>query len=302
MKMKKPMSPKQDPYEKTRIILRFTPITFVLTKFLHIGANWIAGLFVSVGLLVPFGAIASGTVLDLRYEVQWGNINVGEAEASWIFTDSTFQMIGSSKTVGISDSLRKYRGTSEVTGQIYDGIHAPLKIGISGVYKDSAKNATAIWNLEDSQIHTVRAPTLDLEKVHPLDDNFIQGSIDPYTAMLRTLHTIKQTRSCASRHKVYDGLRTAELTMHDLGTQVLTGDRASAYRGKVIKCGLTIKPTGGHRLKSRWNERERKADDTVIFVAEIEPGLFLPVRIMIKTMFGKITTRLVMTNLLIRES
>jgi hypothetical protein len=70
--------------------------------------------------------------------------------------------------------------------------------------------------------------------------------------------------------------------------------------GEVIKCGLTSKPTGGHRLKSRWTKKERKIDDTIIFIAEIEPGLYLPVRIEIKTFLGKITTRLVMTSLSIK--
>lgn len=60
--------------------------------------------------------------------------------------------------------------------------------------------------------------------------------------------------------------------------------------------------TGGHRLKSRWNKRERKADDIIIFGAEVKPSLFLPVRIMIRTIFGKITARLDMNHLLISAS
>ena len=260
-------------------------------------------LVVPVVLLVvvaPSPAHATGTTFDLRYEMQWGNVNVGEAEASWVFTPNTFEMVAKSRTVGISDKIRKYRGNSAVQGRIHNDTHIPESLNIKGIYKGLERDATSIWNRDDGQISTVRTPALDLEKVHPLQNRRIQGSVDPFTAMLRALHTVKLTGSCDSSHKIYDGLRTAELRIHDLGIQRLTSDRPNSFDGEVIKCGLTSKPTGGHRLKSRWTKKERKIDDTIIFIAEIEPGLYLPVRIEIKTFLGKITTRLVMTSLSIK--
>ena len=283
-------------------MVNFVPAPFIVAPLLKVGAMWCACVFMVGGLFFPFDAVVAETTMELRYEVQWGNVNIGEAEASWTFTQNRFEIVGKSKTVGISDKLRKYRGSSKAEGQIHHDVYRSVRIDTNGIYKGTERNANVIWNADDSQISTIRSPALDLKKVFPLRDEVVQGSIGPYTAMLRALHTIKQTGSCNSSYKIYDGLRTAEVTLHELGDELLTADRLSAYSGVVVKCGLTSKPTGGHWLKSRWNEKKRKIDDTIIFVAEIEPSLFLPVRIEIKTFIGKITARLVMSTLSIKSN
>jgi len=282
-------------------MVNFVPAPFIVVPLLKIGAMWCACVFMVGGLFFPFDAVVAGSTMDLRYEVQWGNVNVGEAEASWTFTQNTFEIVGKSKTVGISDKLRKYRGSSKAKGHIHDDVYTSVRIYTNGIYKGVERNANVIWSAEDSQISTIRFPALDLKKVFPLRDEVVQGSIGPYTAMLRALHTIKQTGSCNSSYKVYDGLRTAEVRLHDLGHELLTADRLSAYSGAVIKCGLTSTPTGGQRLTSRWNEKKRNSDDIIIFIAETEPSLFLPVRIEVKTFIGKVTARLVMNALSIKS-
>lgn len=272
----------------------FSPIIYATVS--SVSSNWCTCVFILIALFGPFSVIA-GTTVNLRYDVQWGNMNVGEVEASWVFSEDTYEMVGNSRAVGISGKVSNYRGSSSVKGQIRDGLYKPVKIEIYGSYKGKERNATVFWSAEGGQISTDRQPSLDLKKVHALNKTAITGSIDPFTAILRALNSIKQTGSCDSNHKIYDGLRTAELAFHNLGPAILIGDRPSAHSGTVIKCGLTSKPTGGHQLKSRWNKEKRDIDDTIIFVAEIKPGFFLPVRLEIKTFLGKLTARLAMTDL-----
>ena len=99
--------------------------------------------------------------------------------------------------------------------------------------------------------------------------------------------------------RVYDGLRTSELALHDLGTQLLEKDRPFAFEGKTSVCGLVSKPTGGHQRKSRWRKKQPKPEDVLIFVAEVRPDLFLPVRIEAKSFIGTVTARLVMPSLVL---
>ena len=277
-------------------MFNFPFIPFVCAPVSSVSSTWCACVFMMIAVLCP-SIVPAETTVELRYEVQWGNLNVGEVEASWVFSGNTYEMVGKSRAVGISKKVSKYRGSSNVKGQIQDGLYKPTKIEITGVYKGKEKSATVFWSAEGGQISTVRLPALNLQKVHALDKKVIRGSIDPFTAILRALDSIKQTGSCNSNHKIYDGLRTAELAFHNLGPAILTGDRPNAHTGAVIKCGLTTKPTGGHQLKSRWNKTKRDIDDTIIFIAEIKPSFFLPVRIEIKTFLGKLTARLVMTDL-----
>ena len=105
---------------------------FLNVPILKMGTSWFVCLFVVAGILTPFGAFATGTKIDLHYEAQWGNVNVGEAKTIWLFTQNTFEMVSKSKTVGISDKLRKYRGNSTVKGHIHDNLHKPAQIKING--------------------------------------------------------------------------------------------------------------------------------------------------------------------------
>ena len=270
------------------------------TQIKHaIAVVYLFALFV-VSATAPSTAFASGTSLKLRYDVHWGNVKVAEAEARWRFNDDSFVMMGTSQTIGISNVLQGFKGSARLQGRVQNTLilpeFLPQKLSIGSVYRGKDRTATVVWSDPAPVINSTREPELDLNKVYPLKRAFIKGSVDPFTAMLNALATIKETRSCGGTHRIYDGLRTAELTLHDLGKAVLASDRPSAYGGRTIKCGFTSKPTGGHRRDSRWRKKDPKIDDVVIFVAEIEPGLFIPVRIEIKAFLGKIISRLDMQS------
>ena len=140
------------------------------------------------------------------------------------------------------------------------------------------------------------SPSLTRKKVFPLADEHIDGAIDPFSAMLNALNDIARTGSCNGSERVYDGLRTSELTLHDLGTTVLEKDRPFAYEGKALVCGFVGRPTSGHQRKSRWR-KDAEAGRYPVFVSEVQPDLFIPVRIRASSVLGTVTARLVMPSL-----
>ena len=254
----------------------------------------------AIALLVwPVAAFAEPKTasLQLTYEVEWGDVDVATTTADWVFGEDAFKLVATSRTVGLTDTLRKYRGRTELTGRIEDGQYLPHKLSISGVSKRRSREAFTTWAPGTGSTATRREPELDLEKVFPLADKHIDGAIDPFSAMLNALSNIARSGSCTGSERVYDGLRTSELTLHDFGTEVLEKDRPFAFEGKALICGLVSKPTGGHQRKSRWREKQPKPEDVLIFVAEVRPEVFLPVRIQAKSFLGTVTARLVMPGI-----
>ena len=239
----------------------------------------------------------AGMSLQLAYEVEWGGVDVASATADWVFTEDAFELVATSQTEGLTGSLRSYRGLTELTGRIEAGRHVPHRLSISGVSKGRTREAFTTWAPRTGNIATQRDPKLDLKKVFPLADEHIDGAIDPFSAMLNALDRIAQTGSCSSSERVYDGLRTSVLTLHDLGTAVLEKDRPFAYAGEALVCGFVGRPTGGHWRKSRWREKQPKPEDVQVFVSEVRPGLFIPVRIEARSFLGTVTARLVMPSL-----
>lgn len=242
------------------------------------------------------------TVIDLRYEIQWGNMNIAHADARWVLQPETYSMTGNARTVGATDLLYKYRGKSHLLGQRQQNQPVSKSLKISSQSRNRQISAEVVWNGAGDMVSTERSPALDLEKVHPVNAGSIEGSIDPLTAMLRALQMVAETRRCGGSYKIYDGLRTATVSLHPLGRQTLVADRPGAFQGESLKCGVTSRPTGGHRRNARWRKKQQDEDDIVVFIAEVGPQLLMPVRIEVKTMLGKITARLAMPSLEISRS
>jgi len=247
-------------------------------------------------------AHASSSELALSYEVQWGNMKVAYGAATWVFGDRTVTMAGTATTLGAVDTFRKYRGSVKLEADAIGGLYQPKSLIIEGDYKKRRKLASTVWKKGESTVFTTRQPEIDLKKVYPLQAQQIDNSIDPLTAMLNALSHLRLTGQCGGVYNIYDGLRTATLTFHDLGKTFLASDRPTAFEGQTWRCGVTSTPTGGHRIKSRWRNEDQKIDDVVVYVAALKPDLFVPVRMEIKTMVGKVTTRLVMPSLSFKQA
>ncbi len=257
-------------------------------------------LVVAVAILLgPVNAFAKPKTMSLQltYEIEWGDVDVATTTADWVFGEDTFELVATSRTVGLTDALRKYRGRTELTGRIEEGRYLPHRLVISGVSKRRARAAFTTWTPTTGAAVTYREPELDLQKVFPLAREYIDGAVDPFSAMLNALNDIAQSGTCKGSQRVYDGLRTSELALHDVGTETLEKDRPFAYGGTALVCGFVGTPTGGHQRKSRWRKKQPKPEDVLIFVAEVRPELFLPVRLQAKTFLGTVTARLVMPSL-----
>ena len=274
-----------------------------MTRFLkaeNMAGSVVRGLAIALSVFIhsgPLSAQPAGMSLQLSYEVEWGGVDVATATADWVFGKDSFELVARSETVGVTGSLRSYRGLTELTGRIEEGRYVPHRLSISGVSRDRTREAYTTWAPRTGTIATQRDPKPDLKKVFPLKNEHIDGAIDPFSAMLNALDHIARTGSCAGTARVYDGLRTSELTLHDLGAAVLEKDRPSAYQGRALVCGFVGRPTGGHQRKSRWRQKTPKPEDVKVFIAEVQPGLFIPVRIQADAFLGTVTARLVMPSL-----
>ena len=264
--------------------------------------SFLWGFVAATTLLVwSVTAFAQSNVMSVQlgYKISLGHVDVATSSAAWIFGEDTFELSATSWTVGLTDMLRKYRGQIDLSGRVENGRYLPQSLSIAGVSKRRTRQALTIWAPDGGPVTTKREPDLDLEKVFPLSNKHIEGAVDPFSAMLNALNSIAKSGLCTGSERVYDGLRTSELALHDLDTQMLEKDRPFAFEGKTSVCGLVSKPTGGHQRKSRWRKKQPKPEDVLIFVAEVRPDLFLPVRIEAKSFIGTVTARLVMPSLVL---
>ena len=238
---------------------------------------------------------AFGYKEDFYYEVQFGNFVVGKSQV-FIEADSNHVILNSkSNTAGFLDVLYQYEGQLYASSVKGNNQWFPKVFSASGIFNN--KERTSKLDFENNLVKYKNYPVLDLKKVHPINQSTLIGVIDPITAFINIIEKINAYQQCDETFKIFDGRRRYDLKIKSLGITLLKNDRPKSFNGKVIVCGLKVKPLGGHRLKTKWRPNEDKFTDFKIFFGETSLGKTLPVRMELERWFGTIIIRLIKDDL-----
>ena len=238
---------------------------------------------------------AFGYKENYYYEVQFGNFVVGKSHV-FIQADSSHIILNSkSKTAGFLDALYKYEGDLYASSVRGNNQWFPKIFSASGIFNN--KERSSKLDFENNLVKYKNYPVLDFKKVHPLNQSTLIGVIDPITAFINIIEKINTYQKCDETFKIFDGRRRYDLKIKSLGITLLENDRPKSFNGKVIVCGLKVKPLGGHRLETKWRPNEDKFSDFKIFFGETSLGRTLPVRMELERWFGTIIIRLIRDKL-----
>ena len=238
---------------------------------------------------------AFGYKENYYYEVQFGNFVVGKSHV-FIQADSSHIILNSkSKTAGFLDALYKYEGDLYASSVRGNNQWFPKIFSASGIFNN--KERSSKLDFENNLVKYKNYPVLDFKKVHPLNQSTLIGVIDPITAFINIIEKINAYQQCDETFKIFDGRRRYDLKIKSLGITLLENDRPKSFNGKVIVCGLKVKPLGGHRLETKWRPNEDKFSDFKIFFGETSLGRTLPVRMELERWFGTIIIRLIRDKL-----
>ena len=238
---------------------------------------------------------AFGYKENYYYEVQFGNFVVGKSHV-FIQADSSHIILNSkSKTAGFLDALYKYEGDLYASSVRGNNQWFPKIFSASGIFNN--KERSSKLDFENNLVKYKNYPVLDFKKVHPLNQSTLIGVIDPITAFINIIEKINTYQKCDETFKIFDGRRRYDLKIKSLGITLLENDRPKSFNGKVIVCGLKVKPLGGHRLETKWRPNEDKFTDFKIFFGETSLGRTLPVRMELERWFGTIIIRLIRDKL-----
>ena len=125
-------------------------------------ARCLAVLACSAGLGSVAVADSSEFDLQLEYRVSWSNADIASATANWSFGETSFELAATSRTLGMTETFRKYRGKVETSGRIQNGRHAPETLYLSGISIRRTREATTSWDGATGTISTTRTLELDL--------------------------------------------------------------------------------------------------------------------------------------------
>ncbi len=235
---------------------------------------------------------AYGSMENYFYEVQFGNLIVGQTEISIKTNSKKIELISKSKTAGFLNVFYEYVGELKSSSIKETDIWVPNKFLAKGIFNNKPRSSHLDWGVNNS-VNYKNIPVIDLKKVHPIDKETLINVLDPITAFINVIEAISSMNKCDTSFKIFDGRRRYNLKTKTLGNSFIENDRPKSFKGEVLICGLKILPLGGHRLKTKWKPTEDKFTDFKLFFGRTNSGRILPVRMNLERWFGTVTVRLI---------
>ena len=225
---------------------------------------------------------------ELHYSVSWLEIPLARARAKLSREDGAFSVRGEGWTAGALAALVDYRGFAETTGEWNGAGFSPRSHRNGGAFRGRVREANVSWDGGD--VESEAAPPPDLERVSPVPALALSGAVDPFSAALSAGARIGREGACGGTEKVWDGRRLADWSLTPLEEEAgdLSLEVSGAWRGAAMVCELHMRKIGGFRLDPRHSPRR----PTRVWVAEVRPGLWAPVRAEVHSRWGKVVARL----------
>ncbi len=264
-------------------------------KKLNLNYLYIVFIF-AISFKICGNVIGNENKKNLRYDIQFSNIQVGQIIVSFENKNKKLSLIANSSSKGFVDMLYSYQ--SNLNAIIYknENTWIPYKYTTNSIYNEKNFFTEVIWDKNSKDPRFQLNPPLNLKKVHRILDKNLKKTIDPITALMRVIQNLNLNKSCNNNFKIFDGRRRYDVIIKKFGNIFLDKDRPRAFEGNVIVCGIKFYPLGGHRLKSKWKPENDKFTDIKIFFSDIEKKLNFPVRMVISRWFGTIVIRLLKEN------
>ena len=233
---------------------------------------------------------------NLRYDIQFSNIQVGQIIVSFENKNKKISLVANSFSEGFVDVFYSYKSNLNAIFYNDENKWFPYKFTINSIYKDKKIFTEVIWDKKTKDLKLKLDPPLNLKKVHRISDKSLKNVIDPITALMRLIQNLSLKKSCRNKFRIFDGRRRYDVITKGFGNIFLENDRPKSFKGNAIVCGIKFFPLGGHRLKSKWKPENDKFKDIKIFFSNKEKNFNFPIRMVIKRWFGTIVVRLLKEN------
>ena len=181
------------------------------------------------------------TNYELKFKVLGVPVKIGEINSYLTFNVNNYSLnfeLYSDKLVKIITSID---GVGKVSGMMNNSILYPKDYQYTYVKKKKTKKTKILFN-NSTVIFSETNPNFDKNKLSPLSDEMLIGTIDPITAIIY-MSDYNLNNKCTVSYKIYDGKRRYDLSYFDI-----------VHEGDYIICKLIQKKIGGFKLKDKESD------------------------------------------------
>ena len=214
------------------------------------------------------------TNYELKLKILGVPIKIGEINSYLTYDVNNYSLsfeLYSNKLVNIVTSIE---GAGIVSGMINSSILYPNDYQYTYVKKKKTKNTKILFN-DSTVVFTETNPNFNKNKLSPISDEMLIGTIDPVTAIIY-MSDYNLNNKCTINYKIYDGKRRYDLSYTDI-----------ADEGEYIICKLVQKKIGGFKLKNKKDNIFNPAQQIKTFYKNVNNEYILE-KIITKSKYSEI--------------
>ncbi len=254
-------------------------------------------LAMTAALLAGGGAVAEETStltpieeLAVNYDVNMGGLTLGEGRLRANFTDAAYDTRITIRTSGLAEWLfeSRYENTSRGT-RIGEGI---LPHEYNSDFRGRRQSDYQIVRIgyNDTTPYLIASdPSYGhrLERF-PVTEEQRQNSYDPLNAAMHLVSgmSFSEEAPCGDRIRVFDGRRRYDIVMEHVGYRDIRVRGGEVWNGETLVCQLNYEEVAGFKPQPEDDELPRPP--MTAFIAELDEGYFVPVRVRAPTPIGSL--------------
>lgn len=246
----------------------------------------IAAALFSVGLsgAMPAAATDDGP-LSLDYEAYFGGFHIGSARTTIRREGAEYEVQGEARARGLFDWYAGWRGRAISEGILGDGLVVSPEIHRNEGEWRGATRRNLLTFLPDGTVDVEQESPPDPNKLSPIPEDSIPGTVDPISAIMALARTMEVAGDCTGTIPIYDGRRRYDLSVTQGGARTFEANEYSIFAGEAVACEVVFERIGGFRLEQ--SKYQQTARDRIVWVAQPLAGVPpIPVRIEVDTDYG----------------
>lgn len=255
-----------------------------LAPFARAAVSSLAALWCLTAGVAGHSAYAQAR-LKTHYTISMTGVSIGQIV--WLITigEQRYTTSANGKASGVLSALVKGEGSVDTRGIVADGLLTP-KFFTSRINDDEGDSELRM-TFDDGGVKELISQTQPADRDRVLvTDADRRGVADPLTAMLiPAAADALAPANCDRVLPIFDGRRRYDLVLSFRRIEKVTIDRG--YTGRVLVCGVVLKPIAGYRTDSLLVKYVAGRRDMELWFAPIAgTSVMAPTRVLMPTLIG----------------
>lgn len=250
-----------------------------------------AALSASVAVTLP--AYGQAFKHETKFSIQFGGIEIAEAQFNINFDDASYSVAGAGNTKGLVNWFAPGKGEFKSAGQMIENQLKP-KLHTAKVHEKKKNPETLKLSFANDAVSDIEFKTnkprkeRSAPKYIPVKAKHMAAVLDPASALVIPMSgsdAADGRKVCNQKFPIFDGETRYNIQLRYKSTKPL---KTGGYKGHAYVCQMRYMPVAGHKKDHRPVKEMAANKNIEIWLAPMNGvSVFSPIQIVVGTKYGR---------------